>query len=1011
MIANLWIEECKAQLTKPRRRITTTTKKRPIIITNTTNILPRPHISWTRSVSTRKEAPATGSNNKLTENKDDILTAALDQSNASIAHSLIDNTFTLIRRGSPELAWECYHDLTSRHIQRYVSRDQYRRLISVFNHTKSNQAQKMEYILTLVEDMKKLGYSVGRKEKLLLMRALGLNGNLSAMEKIFEDLKNEDLLFVSSTDNDAVQKPFNILLTCYAENDRLLSPEVVAEKSMAVYGEMLDRNIQPASSITHILMSNIKLAERTDETVEKVWEWLWTKIGMNMAGKTTALDPILYRDMVMYFASAGRPEYALEINDIMTKRKIPRTVPMMTALMHKVGRAGDIDRAMELLDEMLAENLMPTLVTFNALIDIHAHKKPEPDITGATRIYNMLSEVGLQPDVVTFGTLIDMFSKQGELSGAKKLFYDMKSRKIMPTPYIFSSFIELFIQSGDHEAAMDIVKLLKKQSDRGLPPAREAYNLMFKGLVQNELILEAIMLLNVMAKEDMGLEARTFNPLMNYYARRGDPEGARKVAAMMTQASVMPSSFTYTILLNSYAKAGDIEGAESIFDILKTKYRLTSQAYNALLYVYTKNNAMEKVLDTYKRMSKSVPVNEYTYGILMNFYSRRKEVRAAESLMTTMESNNIIPSPVCWTVLMQTYFECDRPEDGRRVMDRMLQAGWKPSNVSWSVMINGYIQSDQLDSAESVLTEILERSKQSISDTQKHHLLKDTKYENYEKRVPETLEDVLNRSAANGLKPKNQLSSYLFAPIIDAYGKLGDSERAKALYKKMCDLSVPTTVPVYTILMNIFDNESNHAAVESMWKALYKNDATYLEHLDPIFEERPIPVPKMEYNYINLLTLDEEDLLEVEKSVIRKQASPFALSIYLNSLINQNRIEDVKSLWNQLSSEGYEFDEHNWNKYISGLVEDGNLDDACRVISKEFFGDFKDDSVTTIKNSPRKRDDIFLNDYGQLHNHTCILLAAAFEIPGAEFMGEPRLRSVVTSMVKEHMNRLDSLDR
>ncbi|KAG2206555.1 hypothetical protein INT47_008572 [Mucor saturninus] len=1010
----LWIEECKSQLSQPRRRLTTSKHKNTLVTqTPHQHNLPRPWIptSWNRSVTTVTSSSEMSKSNN-SNHYDDVLSVALNQSNASIAQSLIDNTFSLLRKGSPELAWECYRDLTCRHIQKYLSRDQYRQLIKLFNHSKTHHTQCLEYMLTLVEDMKQLGYQVGRKEKLLLMRSLGLNGNVKAMEKIFEDLKSEELLFVSSPIDGTAQKPFNIMLTTYAEQAESIGPMAVAEKSMYVYGEMLDRNIQPTASTTTLLMDNIKLGGRSDRMAEKVWEWIWTKIGMNVAGKSKELDPVLYRDMVIYLSSAGRPEYALEINDIMTKRKIPRTVRMMTSLIHKVGRAGDIDRSMGLLGEMMAANLVPTLVTFNALIDIHAHKKPEPDVAGVKLIYNMLGEVGLLPDNITFGTLIDMYAKKGELAAARKLLDDMKTHKITPSPYIFSSFIECFIVLNDHDSAMDILKLLKKQASRGLPPAREAYNLMCKGLVEGKYIREAIMLLEVMNKEQMGLEARSFNPLMSYYAKRGDPEGAHKVASMMTQAGVKPSSHSYTILMNAYAKAGDIEGAENIFQILKKKYRPTSHAYNALLYVYTKNNVMDKVLDTYKRMSKSfVNPNEYTYGILMYFYSRRKEIKSVESLIETMQSNNITPGAVCWTILMQTYFECDKLDEGKNVMDRMIQAGWEPSTVTWSVLINGFIKADKLDLAESALTEVIDRSKQTITKHHKRRLLKDAvDHVDYDKALPETIEDILNKASPDGSRTKAKLSAYLFSPIIDTYAKAGNFEQAKLSYKTMVELSVPTTLPVFVTLMNIFEQEANYDAVESMWNALYKNNTSKLENLDPLFKE-PIPVPDIEYNYTNLLTLDEQDSTEISKLLKPKQVSPFALSVYVNSLIAQKRYDNVEALWTELSKNRYSFDEHNWNRYIVALVEAGKLDKACQVISTEFFYKSEDNGVSNVKKTHRKRDDIFISNNDQLHTRTCTLLADALQITGAESMGEPRLRAVVSSTIKEYVSYLDRVDR
>lgn len=964
-----------------------------------------------RALST--EAKPTEVETKHTDkNYDDILSVALDQSNVSIAQSLIDTALTLLRKGNPELAWECYLDLTSRNNQKHISREQYKQLIKYFNHNRPNDEQGLEYVLTLVEDMKQLGYQVGRKEKLLVMRLLGLNGNLSAMEKVFEDLSKEQLLEI--TDPAAAQKPFNIMLTAYKEHTHKIGTKNIAEKSMQLYGEMLDRNIQPAEATTRLLIQNIRLAGNSDGMVEDVWNWVWTKIGMNVGGKTKELEPSLYRGMVMYFASAGRAEYALEINDIMTKKKISRTVPTMTALIHKVGRAGDINKSMDLLNEMvIAEGLVPTVITFNALIDIHAHKKPEPDVIGANRMYQTMKEVGLHPDNVTFSTLIDMFAKQGDLAGVKKVYKDMvEKHHFEPNPYVYSSLIECYIKLNDRDSALEILSLLKKQAAHRALPALEAYNLMFKGLIESNHIAEGIDLLGVMIKDKMQLEPRTFTPLLTYYARQGDTEGAHKVASMIAQANVKPNSHIYSGLLRSYAKAGDIEGAENIFNIYKQKYRPNVYVYNALLYVYTKRNEMDKVLETYKRMSKAyVPANEYTYGILMNFYSKRKELKAVEALMETMQSNNVTPSVTCWTILMQTYFECEKPDKGRRLIEHMIQAGLEPSNVTWGILISGCIHSNELEFAESILQETIERAKRSLASPM---LLSDSKLSlsrSYEKYIPETVEDVLNKTH-RPTKSKFAVSPYLFTPIIEAHSKNGNFDKAKTVFKTMCDLDIPITIETYTTLMNVFKRENRFDAVDALWTALYKpsDKQTFVENVDSLLPN--VPLPENIYNYTNLLTLDEDDEIESTK-VLKNQATPFALSIYIDTLIAQNRGDDIQTLWKQLIQEDYRFDEQNWNRYITSLIASDKLDEACTLAYQEFFESKSkndvDDKVGTFK-SVRKRDDISISNDNQLHTRTCASFAEAFQITGAEHMGEPRLRSAVSARIKEYMHQKDRLE-
>ncbi|KAI7906637.1 uncharacterized protein BX663DRAFT_497162 [Cokeromyces recurvatus] len=935
-----------------------------------------------------------------------VLSAALDQSKISTAQLLFDKIVILIRKGSPELAWECYIDLKQRKAHQFIFNNQYRQLIKLFTHSKSSNEQSLEYILSLVEDMKQLGYQVGQREKLLMMRLLGRNGKIEAMESVFQDLIKDLRLIIPNSP--MAQKPFNVVLASYQLYEKDIGSEVVARKSMDLYKKMLDLNMQPGQNITFILMDNIRSAGFSDDMVEEVWDWVWTKIGMNVGGKTKVLDPILYKEMIIYFTSVGRPEYALEINDIMVKKKIPRSLRMLTALIHKVGRAGNVERSMELFNEMVnIDKITPSLVTYNALIDVYAHKKPDASVKDAHKVYDMLNEAGLKPDSITFSILIDMYAKQGDLTNVRRLIDTMvKTYNFEPNEYVLSSLIECFIKLHDHESVMEFLPLLKKQALRRAAVARQAYNLIIKGLIQDDYILEAVELLDYMSKNMIHLEPRTFTPLLAYYARQGDVLNTHKVASMMSQANVKPNSHTYSILMEAYAKAGDIEGTENIFKLCKTQFRPNTYIYNALLYVYAKRNEMDKVLETYKHMSNAnVPANEFTYGILMNFYSRRKDVKAVEALMSTM-SNNVTPKTVSWTILMQTYFENDRPEDGRDALKRMIDAGVEPSIISWGILIKGCVDANELEYAESTLQGIIKRSKvEYILD--EHNLLRDKCFgstRTYIKTIPDTIEDILNK-ARKPIKRNTALSSFLFTPLMEAYMNDGRYSKAKNLFNTMINLSVPVSVPAYTILMNLFKHENRFEAVETLWKLLYNRtpDKDFIEGLDPLLPR--IPLPKQNYDYSNLLFLDHDaESIETAKP-IPIQATPFALSIYLDTLIEQDRYTDIEDLWNQLTQDEYCFDEQNWNRYIYALLLNGELKKACETAYRQFLEDKPKGSKGSGQafSIVRKRDKIDIaNEYG-LHLRTCITFAEVFKIRGTEHMNDHQLKSVVFKKIERYI--------
>jgi pentatricopeptide repeat protein len=833
--------------------------------------------------------------------------------------------------------------------------------------------------------MKRLGYQVGRKEKLLVMRLLGANGNFKAMEAVFEDLSKEHMLMV--TDKESAQKPFHIMMAAYCEHSDILEPIDAAHKSMSLYDTMLELDISPNTSTNHLLVNTLRNVGHSDDIIEEVWDWLWKHIGLHVGGKAQELPASLYREMILYFTSTGRPQYALEINDIMDKKQIPRDVRTMTALIHKVGRSGKVDKAMDLLNDMIVQGIVPNLVTFNALIDIHAHQKPASDVVGANRIYKMLQEVGLSPDIVTFGTFIDMFAKQGDLNMVKQLYRDIKNRyKMELTPFIYSSFVECFVRLGDRKSAMDVLRLVEKRHSAH----HITYNIILKDLAQHGHIQQAVDFLKRMIKKEVHLTPRTFAPLLQYYAKRGNTAGTHKVASLMTESQTIPDVITYSILLESYSKAGDMQGAENVFEIFKKRWNPNLYIYNSMLFVYSKNNDMDRLLSTYKHMTAShVLANVVTYGILMQFYSRRKDLRAVESLLETMQSNGVPPSLNCWTILMQTYFEQGRGQDAKKVLEHMIQTGLEPSQNTLSILIHSCIKSDQFSMAESIMQETIERSKESMTLPQ-HTLLSDSFIDEYayEENIPETIEDVLDRDHPQN--PVKALAPHLFTPLLSGYIEKGDFDEAKNLYTTMKELNVQTNSHVYVTLMKMFREEGDYDAVNTMWDAIQTPQSSE-KSVD--VSGLSILLPQPENDHKPILTLKPTE--RKQHKTKNADSMPFALSVQMESLADQGKIDEIIALWSTLEKEQFVFDESNWNRYISSLLELNKPELACEEAKRAFFSE-----VPIPIPTKRSRDEFTPDIDDSIHNRTCELFAQYFTIHGHEDMGAHRLRAVVLEKIK-----------
>lgn len=912
-----------------------------------------------------------------------VLTAALEQSASSTASTLINVMFHALRRvNNPMLAWECYNDLKARDMLHYLGRDQYKDLLRLYPH-QLNHTQGLNYFLEIAHDMETIGYALGRKEKLLLMRLLGMNGKLEEMEQVFDDLKEGKILIV---DGDT-QKPFNIVLNMYQQHKQSVGAERVATKSMEVYDEMIALGVPPSNATTRLLVENIRAWGQSYDSVETVWNWFWGKLGMNVGGKTVELDPSLYREMVLYFSSAGRAEYALEVNDMMVKKGMKRDVKMITALIHKVGRSGNIGRSLELLDEMVKdEKLVPNLVTFNALIDIHAHKLPEPDLQGASRMYELLQEFGLQPDITTLGPLIDMFAKHGDLDMVRHLYHDMVyEHHIAPNQHIHSSLIECFINNNDAKSALDVLRVMRDK--RKPAPNEEVYNLLIRSFVRRNEPAKAFRLIDLMIQADIQPSAQTFMPILGRLADEGDVTSVEKMIDSMTEIGLPWDIAAETARLEAYAKAGDIEGAQKVFKHLKTKRRPNIRTFNALLYGYTGMNEMELVLDTYKQMMKTyIKMNEYTYSLLIRYFAQRKEMNAVESLLDTMRNNQVTPDAACWTSVMQGYFHSDRYNEGVRVLERMLEENTRPNFHTLSVLMAGSSEAGNLTLAERVLDQGLERiqptpSSTSSSSSDTSPVLADVNKralstELYSDGLPLTIDDLLKRKAQRSVQIP---PPHLFTPLIDAYADNDNYTKAKALVRTMLQLGVSVSETAYVSIMTLYQKQGAYDVVEKLWEHWHQRSAEALDmsSVDPDMKEISLPLPEIEYKTTELLHMHGDSnnrfVQLLAAAPPTPSASPFALSVYLDTLASQQRIDDVQRLWTELTEQSYSFDEHNWNRYIVALAEAGLGDQACNA------------AVEYLGHEPRRIErpwDDFeaLEKRNHLHTRTVHALATALDM-------------------------------
>merc|ERR1719163_1195129 len=94
---------------------------------------------------------------------------------------------------------------------------------------------------------------------------------------------------------------------------------------------------------------------------------------------------------------------------------------------------------MELYEELKADSMTCTLVTYNTLIDACARVG---EMTKAAAVFRDMCDRGTDPDLITYSTIIKGYCVQGDLEQAIQLFTLMRKRGIKPDAILFNSILD-----------------------------------------------------------------------------------------------------------------------------------------------------------------------------------------------------------------------------------------------------------------------------------------------------------------------------------------------------------------------------------------------------------------------------------------------------------------------------------------------------------------------------------------------------------------------------------------
>ncbi|TIC37040.1 hypothetical protein E3Q08_00068 [Wallemia mellicola] len=482
------------------------------------------------------------------------------------------------------------------------------------------------------------------------------------------------------------------------------------------------------------------------------------------------------------------------------------------------------------------------------------------------------------------------FARDGQTSELNRL------DKVSITTRIFA-----FAENGDLHGALEMYSTLDEPSDRDKQAVLTAY-------IRNDDLEGA---LSWVRKTPGMNRRRVYARLLSLFVRRIDVDSAMALDTAMREEGIALTEDHFTQLIKLYAKRRDIEMAERVVrQMIKEGVKPSTETWSALMNAATNANDWRKVVRIYQHISKKYVINTKIVNTLLKAYVMLgSPFEDVLSVIKAMLGMGIRADEVTFALAMQSACDMGRldtavyflEECERWYKNRLID---KPNVVHYTLLIAAMLRVGHMSDAKFWYGKMKEEGVQPDSVTYgviiASYLSRGG--DDNVKIAKLTLSNLLGQdildARANWMeksKSKQQTLSNVLKPFIQNYGKRFTPQLAQETFEYMTEVGISVNIENLTMLMDGYRRVGNHAVVNDIWA-----------------------------NMIRIAS----------STKLAKNGLCLPLSIYIDSLTAQGRLDDLHEAFKIVRENGYGFDAHNWNHLAVGLNRLGDYYLAFSVVER-----------------------------------------------------------------------------
>eukprot|EP00889_Picochlorum_renovo_P001348 jgi/Picre1/28378/NNA_003783.t1 len=293
----------------------------------------------------------------------------------------------------------------------------------------------------------------------------------------------------------------------------------------------------------------------------------------------------------------------------------------------------------------------------------------------------------------------------------------------------------------------------------------------------------------------------------------GKFDEAEEILNLLEERDAAADIRTYNILINGYAKKRDTSAIESLFDKMRVSgVKPSITTYNALISSHAKRGRMGEAVRCWERAeSDGIAADAWTYTIIMKGHINNGDFYQAKQAWRQMVESGVKPTLVSFSVMIDCAIGEGDMAHAERLLSQMIEQGGHPSEVTFNSILRAYVADNSLESLHKAVR-VLDQMQDSgvIPSTDTLNMLMSAAVSAEQSALAEKVYDRMQKMG-------QYADGYTYTILIQAYARQGRLPDAVTAFENLSkDPHAIVDIAAYNAMVDAFARSGEMQAAEKM---------------------------------------------------------------------------------------------------------------------------------------------------------------------------------------------------